>query len=695
MPGPPPEILKRPGNRTCADCEARDPRWASVNLGIFICETCAGIHRDLGTHISKVKSIKLDEWKPEPVAVVRAIGNTISNAYYEHNVPAGTKYIGNVNSAGGDKIEEKEAKKLKTWIRAKYEEKKFAPLGVEEPRVRLANGESLGGPGSGAVAPVAADAGLDSLAAPEERSRRKSGGKEGKQRDRSRKSRKEKIASPEQDKAFAPLGAWAAQGPPSEAAVEAEGKEEKKAKKEKKSKRDRSRTNAESVADSTPGGAGTAGGFQMSPQSGLQMSPHMSQWGGSEAQGQQHSPARSLPQEPGGCGGCCGVPPATVGGVMQWEQLRPTGGFASGAGGYGSGGPPGADGANGAAVNMDPERRAALQAVARLLTDHQGLLGVTLAAGEGLLPLFGFDAQTAEFHHTALKKRREGDTPKVPDSKSSEIRSNGNLEESKDVGQFESQPPADKVWLDDSIRNANPFPATAAKLLDEPTSRLGEPLWGREPETESSKLVPMVQEFKNELQRLKEEMKVLQKDYGRLRDEKETSARSYEGGPRMQDSLANELRKAVAGGRVRSRGGSNAASDPGDGWWNKEPSGIGMSGFTSPRSAFSPPAGDLWEGSATAPSSRGPLQPRASVKLPESSPGLGFQASSPSRRATPGLPPVATQVHLQPAAFAAYREQFHSVGQRPGRVPDRQRGSGLLRAVRPGPPRSRDHVGAV
>ncbi len=32
----------------------RGPRWASVNLGIFVCIQCSGIHRSLGVHISKV-----------------------------------------------------------------------------------------------------------------------------------------------------------------------------------------------------------------------------------------------------------------------------------------------------------------------------------------------------------------------------------------------------------------------------------------------------------------------------------------------------------------------------------------------------------------------------------------------------------------------------------------------------------------
>ncbi|KAK6921341.1 Arf GTPase activating protein, partial [Dillenia turbinata] len=41
-------LLKLPSNRECADCRNKAPRWASVNLGIFICMQCSGIHRSLG-----------------------------------------------------------------------------------------------------------------------------------------------------------------------------------------------------------------------------------------------------------------------------------------------------------------------------------------------------------------------------------------------------------------------------------------------------------------------------------------------------------------------------------------------------------------------------------------------------------------------------------------------------------------------
>ena len=67
------ELLKRmlqdEDNKYCVDCDAKGPSWASWNLGIFVCIRCAGIHRNLGVHISKVKSVNLDSWTPQQVSV--------------------------------------------------------------------------------------------------------------------------------------------------------------------------------------------------------------------------------------------------------------------------------------------------------------------------------------------------------------------------------------------------------------------------------------------------------------------------------------------------------------------------------------------------------------------------------------------------------------------------------------------------
>ncbi|WVF68135.1 hypothetical protein IAT40_002898 [Kwoniella sp. CBS 6097] len=79
------EVLKLPGNDNCADCHAPAPRWASVNLGIFLCVGCASVHRKMGTHKSRVKSVTLDTWSREQITNMKTIGNLSSNATWNPN----------------------------------------------------------------------------------------------------------------------------------------------------------------------------------------------------------------------------------------------------------------------------------------------------------------------------------------------------------------------------------------------------------------------------------------------------------------------------------------------------------------------------------------------------------------------------------------------------------------------------------
>lgn len=117
-------LLKDDDNKYCVDCDAKGPRWASWNLGIFLCIRCAGIHRNLGVHLSKVKSVNLDSWTAEQVSMMMEIGNSRGRAVYEANIPDGFRRP-QTDSA------------LEAFIRAKYEHKKYIAREWVPPKVSI------------------------------------------------------------------------------------------------------------------------------------------------------------------------------------------------------------------------------------------------------------------------------------------------------------------------------------------------------------------------------------------------------------------------------------------------------------------------------------------------------------------------------------------------------------------------------
>ena len=69
------ELRALPGNNVCVDCDGKNPQWASVSFGTFMCLECSGRHRALGVHISFVRSVSMDSWTEKQIQMMRMGGN--------------------------------------------------------------------------------------------------------------------------------------------------------------------------------------------------------------------------------------------------------------------------------------------------------------------------------------------------------------------------------------------------------------------------------------------------------------------------------------------------------------------------------------------------------------------------------------------------------------------------------------------
>ncbi|KAF4390594.1 hypothetical protein CsatB_022722 [Cannabis sativa] len=134
------DVLRRVcGNDRCADCGASEPDWASLNLGVLVCIECSGVHRNLGVHISKVRSLTLDVkvWEPSVIGLFQSLGNTFANSVWEELLQSRSAFQIDLVSTGSYKSDKPQLGFVskpshadsisvkEKFIHAKYAEKLF------------------------------------------------------------------------------------------------------------------------------------------------------------------------------------------------------------------------------------------------------------------------------------------------------------------------------------------------------------------------------------------------------------------------------------------------------------------------------------------------------------------------------------------------------------------------------------------
>ncbi|RGP77695.1 hypothetical protein FLONG3_4268 [Fusarium longipes] len=144
-------LQKESKNNICCDCNAPSPQWASPKFGIFICLSCAGVHRGLGVHISFVRSISMDAFKSSEIERMRLGGNEGWRSFFEEHEQTKMMGITWEDSTIAERYSGEVGEEWKERLSCKVEGREYVPGAKKPAAAPVKPASRTGTPMSGSI----------------------------------------------------------------------------------------------------------------------------------------------------------------------------------------------------------------------------------------------------------------------------------------------------------------------------------------------------------------------------------------------------------------------------------------------------------------------------------------------------------------------------------------------------------------